>query len=172
MGNQQQTVDAFINSLTIENIRGYGLRPLPCLLDEKLSFVITTYSKLSLAAREEFRKKFNPYHPWPLFTFAERMAILGVREQSTQRLFEGLVALVIEDCRYDTREALLILSVLYHSAVKVSANPLDLFEQAAMVASPEMADVLRDFARHPTPIQQMGYTESMSEDGFTYQRLW
>lgn len=170
--DNQQDVDQIIKGLTVENTAGYGLWLLPCKLDKNLSLIINTYSKLPPDAYVEYRKKFNPYNPWPLFTFAERMAILGVREHSIQRIFEGLIALAIEDFRYDYREALLILSLLYHSASKISADPLNLFDKAAMFASRETANRLRDFARHPTPIHQMGYIEAISEDGFKYLRTW
>lgn len=170
--DNQQDVDQIIKGLTVENTAGYGSWPLPCMLDENLSIVINTYSKLPPNAYVGYRKKFNPYNPWPLFTFAERMAILGVREHSIQRIFEGLIALVIEDLRYDSREALLILSLLYHSASKISADPINMFDKAAMFASREMANILSDFARYPTPIYKMGYIETISDDGFKYLRTW
>ena len=51
-----------------------------------------------------------------LTCFAGRMATLGVREQSRQRLLEGLVALVMEDYKEDFRDNIIYLAQLYDAA--------------------------------------------------------
>jgi predicted proteasome-type protease len=110
--------------------------------------------------------------PFLYLTFSERMAVLAVRENSQARLWQALLAQVVEDFRWDYRENLMVLSVVYHSAKKIGADAKELFQRAADLAGARAADYLRAFSLHPRSIRSMGYREVIAEDGFRYQRDW
>jgi hypothetical protein len=159
--------------LALKNTAGYSSWPLPCPLDDEItnlinSFITATPLEQNVVSEEAAKLKLN----FVFLAFSERMAILGVRENSQNRLFKGLMAHVIEDFRYDYRENLLVISLLYHSAVKIGIDPVDLFQRAAAFARPRVADFIVKFAKSPTGIRSMGYEEIMTPDGFGYKRTW
>ncbi len=107
-----------------------------------------------------------------LFIYSERIAALGVREQSYRRLLEGLVALLIGGGRFDLRENIRRLALLYHASVKIGIDPKDLFRDAASYERNSVAAEIVDFLdRTPEEgsLKAMGYKEGQAEDGFTYE---
>ncbi len=159
-----------IGSLESENAVGYGLWHLPCPLDYKISELVNLFLQLESSERQQVYGKCS--NAFLLLAFSERMAIWGVRTSSETKLFEGLIAHVVEGFSHDYRENLLVLSLLYHSACKIGSDPSGLFEKAATFASPKAADYLRQFAHKPASIRSMGYKEVMTVDGFSYKRSW
>jgi hypothetical protein len=173
MNKLPANAEDIILMLTLENTGGYGSWPLPCPLDDEITklikiFITATPLERKVVSEEAAKLKLN----FVFLAFSERMAILGVRENSANRLFDGLMAHVIEDFRYDYRENLLIISLLYHSTVKIGINPVDLFQRAAAFARPEAANFIVKFAENPTGIRSMGYEEMMTPEGFSYKRTW
>lgn len=155
------------------NSDGYGAWPLPCSLDSEISGLINNFLTSEPVEQQAIIGKVMK--PFLFLAFSERMAILGVREISKNRLFEGLIAHVIEGFSYDPRENLLILSLLDHSASKIGLNPSDLFKEAAVFATPEAANYMLEYT-HRKPRERkiglMGYKEIMTPEGFSYQRTW
>jgi hypothetical protein len=162
-----------ILSLGLENMMGYGSWPLPCPVDDEIAKLISIFIAATPLERKTVSEEVAKLElTFAFLAFSERMAILGIRENSESRLFEGLMAHVIEDFRYDDRENLLVISLLYHSAVKIGLNPVDLFQKAAAFARPEAANFILRFAQNPRSIHSMGYKEIMNPEGFSYKRTW
>ena len=163
-------IEKMIRELEAEDLAGYGSWPLPCDVDDKISRIIKMFQRLKPNERKvSFGKTKTSF----LFlAFGTRMAILGARENSENRLFEGLMAHVLEDLRYDYRENLIRLSLLHYSAFKIGLNPYDLFQRAAAFATPETADLLLGYGRRKPGIgliESMGYKEVMTPDGVSYE---
>ena len=165
-----ESVINMIREVELKNFSGYGSQKLPSSFDDTISKLIKVFIELE---PKERTKIYGSVEKTFLFlAFSERMAILGVRERSQNRLFEGLIAHAIEDFSYDFRENFLILSLLHHSALKLDLEPKDLFERAAKYASSKAANYLLAFIKKPGGIRSMGYCEVITEEGFTYRRNW
>jgi len=166
---------AIATELSSPTCNGYLQRPLPCDLDARVEALIDAYVKNSASVKSEITTAIGPEQTFGLLAFAERMAILSVRQKSREPLMKALLALVVEGFRCDAREDILVLALINHSAIKVGADPKQLFGEAAGHASTEVAQYLREFAerRHEDKsIQAMGYSEEMTSDGFNYARNW
>lgn len=153
---------------------GYDLDLAPSPVDAAIDQVIDHYVALPPDERNAILTAFGPQHSFTFLIFAMRMAMLAVRERSAYRITRGLLALVIENARFDSREDLIILSLLNRSAEKIGADPAALFEQAAIVAEPQMAQALRTFVQRPAGlkrIESMGFHEIDGPDGFRYERI-
>jgi hypothetical protein len=61
--------------------------------------------------------------------FAERMATAGVRMPSRNELLEGLLSLVVNNYRTDAREVIKRICPLYHAAIRIGDDVLQLFEE-------------------------------------------
>lgn len=157
---------------------GYVDFPYPSPLDELIERLVAAYKEaweLDSPTRKRILDSVTVEVSNCLLVYGHRMAVLAVRQQSREPLEKALLALVVEGFRCDARENMLILSLINHSAVKVGADPRQLFENAARYASPEVAQHLREFvSRRPEDksIQAMGYSEETTPDGFRYSRNW
>jgi len=108
-----------------------------------------------------------------LFNAARGMAVLAVRKNDTQQIRYGLLALMLEAGRYDSRETVSYLSLLDHSAKKVRANLGEFFESARARALAEMAAFTERFLAKPDAekrIELFGYKEVDRPSGFDYKR--
>jgi hypothetical protein len=87
---------------------------------------------------------------------------------SEAKVLHGLVALSIEDCKFDWRDSLMVLCRLYHSAVKVGANPTELFQRVAAMSAPRTGELFLSFlSRKPElkDIAVFGWKEGTGADG-------
>lgn len=154
---------------------GWGLLPIPCSFDKDISSVVQRCIEGTAEEQLFIRDTFTDKDSFAFLCFSERMASLAVREKSEKYIFEGLIAHVIEGGKFDWRENILVLSLLYHSAVKIGSDPAVLFNKAAEFASGEIKEIIRSFpnrAPEDRDIGAMGYVESENEQGFCYKRTW
>jgi hypothetical protein len=150
----------------------YGRLPIPHLYDEVLAAAVQHFRDLTEEERARLNDSLTLDDMRALRMFAERMANLAVRSNDPDCIANGLMALVIEDFRFDYREDYLILSLLYRSGELLNRSSREFFEEAARYASPTVRDHLLQFAKHPSTIGQMGYTEMGSGAEFRYKRDW
>jgi hypothetical protein len=154
---------------------GYLQRPIPCDLDVKLGKIIDSFVESSGVARKKLSSAFGMEQSFGLMAYAERMAIMAVRNHSEEPLRKGLLALVLEEFKYDGRESIMRLALLNHSAFKVGINPDRIFEEIASIATGGAAQAIREFAARAIKdksIESMGYSEDTTPDGFSYSRNW
>jgi hypothetical protein len=170
-----ESIPEALLKLHSNNLAGYGHSPMPNVVDEAVVQFIEKYRSLSSEERAGVFDSLSPEYSFGLLTFSERMAILAVRECSPQRVFYGLMGIILEDFRFDMREDLLVLSLLLNSAIRIKADPDEIFENACIYARSEVASTLLQYLRNNKHkkkiIQQMGYEEKMTPNGFDYQRI-
>jgi hypothetical protein len=85
-----------------------------------------------------------------LMSFSGRAASLGVQQGNPDLIRDGLVAQVIEDLACgDPQSKKVVFSMIVESARKLQLDPVALFDEAAEMASPNVAQFLREFPRRP-----------------------
>ncbi len=164
----KNTLDHLIDDENLD----YSSQPIPCELDYVVGKLVNLYKQLSSEEREIMRSLTSERNSYTLLAFAERMAALGVREESRERLLDGLLALIIENYNADWRDNLTKLAPLYHSAVKIGVDPQGLFTEAASYGNNEVAEIVREFPRREPEnrsIEAFGYREYYGEDRFRYK---
>jgi len=154
---------------------GYINQPYGYVLDHLVSEVLDMFRRANPDERAWLSAQFRSDHSSTFTCYAERMAIWAVRLKQPELILKGLLALALDDGRFDDREDILIMAPLYHSAVKLGLDPKPLFLQAADVAGPGLATTLRQFPDRPESnrnLASMGYIETKSPEGFGYRRNW
>jgi hypothetical protein len=102
------------------------------------------------------------------------MAALAVRKGSKEILLQGLAALVLDGGKFDVRENISVMAPLYDAALKIGADPVEVFARTADLAENEVADALRDFPNRPDDLKSliaMNFVESEDQDGFVYEKV-
>jgi hypothetical protein len=167
----QNSLDALRSDRNV----GYGAQPFPTSTDEFVSSLVARLRGASNVQRAELEKQLTDAHSFALLMYAERMANEAVRTGKLEHLQNGLCAVALEDGRFDARENILVLSVLYRSAQKLGVDAEDLFAAAATLAHGEMEGLIREFPARPESarsIEAMGYRETVGSAGFFYERTW
>jgi hypothetical protein len=106
--------------------------------------------------------------------FAKLMAEKAIRESCPEAIWEGLMAILIENFAYDVRDTVPRLVLLHHSATKIGLDCADLFARASKLAVSEKASrIVHDFPQWPTGrgLGSYLYEETGSGASFIYRKL-
>jgi predicted metal-dependent TIM-barrel fold hydrolase len=159
--------------LSSDLTHGYGPRRLPDELDQVLEKVVDALEQSGFVTLLEI---FNARHADVFLAFAERIASLAVRRQSSKDIHRGLIAVgIAAELTTDIREVILILPLLWRSASVIGLDPSHEFDSVAEELNGEGSALLKSFTRRTAEnqsIQVMGYIESEDDQGFRYRRTW
>jgi len=108
------------------------------------------FSSANPAERAEVVPHIQAEFSFVFYWFARRMAEKAIRDSSPEAIWDGLMALVLENYASDYRDSLIRLMLLYHSATKLGLNVEALFARAAALAlNPDVAMGVRSFPLRP-----------------------
>lgn len=126
------------------------INPKPNELDSALAELSRRYAQSDGPTRAQMRRSTSMEEFYRLLDFATRAAVFGLRERNAARLADGLSAVaMVEQERVDYRDILWTLATLHHSAARIGASPEKLFGDAATLAEPGTAKLIRDFLSRP-----------------------
>ncbi len=136
--------ESFLEAARIPSSKPYVEFPYPSELDQLIERLVSLYPMATDAERAEARQILTHQNASDcLQAFVLRMATQGCRRTDPALIDAGLMALVLEDERSDYRETLMLLSVVVNAAVRIGADLVEMFDRAAEVATPEIAEALR-----------------------------
>ena len=173
MTNVKDKRSSLIALLKLALKSAYYQKPIPCEIDDEISDIFVDLSAHDQNNIELIADSVSGDTGHVLGLYAERMASLAVRENSIEHVKHGLIALLIYEKAHDSRDALLVLSLLHDAAVKVGNLPKAIFNEidALFGESSFLSDFLGRSAEDKS-IDSMGYEESKNEEGFLYVRTW
>lgn len=109
--------------------------------------LIGLYKQSSLEQREFIRKSIDNKIAGQLLSYSYIAAIESVRENSKEKLYDGFIAQSIENSRWDYRDNVIILFLLYNSAKRLGENIDMVINKAAELSSSDFADFLTEFTK-------------------------
>jgi hypothetical protein len=177
-----QTSGATMGSCTIEQafarlklLKPFDFQKRPVLTQEQQEWVQVICDRYIGALPDErarFRSMITPEISFLFFMYAGLMAVQAVRERQQEKVFQGLVALAVENQVFDWRVSMMVLAKLHHSAVKIGADPSQLFEQAAAISASQASQGFLQFstrASEDLDIAKFGWIEGTDSEGnFAY----
>jgi hypothetical protein len=150
----------------------YKTRVLTQEQQEWVQFVCDHYVRALPDERASFHSMVTPGISFLFFMYAKAMAVEAVRERQEEKIFKGLIALAVENRVFDWRDSMMVLVLLHHSAVKIGADPSQLFQRAAAISTPQTSEGFLQFsARTPENLDlaKFGYQEGTDSEGnFAY----
>jgi hypothetical protein len=170
--NQIKDLLVFLGS---KKTHGYGPRPIPDAIDQKVRELVTYLGDADPSTRNAIFSMMSEHHGLVLLAFAERMASLAVRTRNLQFIREGLEALAYGIRLVDDREVLMVLSLLYRSSIHLDLDAAGFFAGTIGLGGEMFDSFLLSFPRRneeDRSIGAMGYIESRDQDGFRYRRTW
>ena len=152
----------------------YHQSALPAPLDERLAGIAVAFTGLAAPERERFMVALSDGQRALFGLFGHRAATLAVRRGDAEQLRLGLVGSVIANYTIpDKRNVDVSLAVFHHCARKLELDPQQVFDEAAQLATDEMAARLRAFGRRTdVTLRQFGWREIRGEEGVRYKFEW
>ena len=152
----------------------YYQRPLPDEIDNKLSEMVTMYRGSTPEERMLLIHAFEEKQRSLFGIFGHRMATRAVREMYPDFLLHGLVGAAIANFTIpDKRNLDVSLAVYYHCARKLGVNTVDLFDEAAQLASEAFAPILGQYGRRSdVTLRKYGWREIKTPEGVVYKFDW
>jgi hypothetical protein len=147
----------------------YHFSKLPNEDDQVIADVCKTLLYSDENVRRAFANMLDKNLRSLLSIFAERMAMLSIRERNTDGLLHGLVALSALDSYEDYHTVCMVLSLLYVGATRLRADSEKLFQKVGNLAVDErIGQAIAKFPnRDPKDrrIEAMGYHEIDGPNG-------
>ena len=144
-------------------------------LEEAMTTIVKIFGEADENGRRAIASRLNADARKGFLGYAATMAVLSVRLQSPAFVEQGLIALVIEGASQDSRDSIVALAKLYHSAVKLGMNPEQAFGTAAGLAEPGIirTEMQRFPLRQPEDrdLKAFYQTEETTEEGFRYKQF-
>jgi hypothetical protein len=157
-----QETSQFLSQLSVT---GYFASQLPADEDERMRGIVARYMAAKEAQRPQFRDGLAQEQRSLFGIYGHRAATMAARAESREWLLSGLVGNAPERRRVEVS-----LVVFMHVARKLVINPVDLFEEAAVYATPEYAKTLHGFGRRGNvTLQQYGWVELKTSEGVKYK---
>jgi hypothetical protein len=138
----------------------------PLALDTQLSKVVRSFSGWDPGQRDEARRAISMDQQYTLIHFAQRCAVLAIREKAPRRCEDGLIALaMIEETRIDPRDVMVTVPLLSYAMTTTKAERKLLVDRAKLLATPQIAEAIAS-AMSPGKLSDTMYTEIQTENGF------
>ncbi|MFT7085171.1 MAG: hypothetical protein ACJAV5_000886 [Vicingaceae bacterium] len=143
-------------------------------LDSFIVQLTRQYTKANKSKRNDIRNSINQDDIYTIFTFCQRAAIFGIRENGNKSFIENSLnsLAMVDPERCDYRDALVAMAFANHGILKSSLNRSDLYNKAAKLANPKMAELLIGFEARKIEDQSIenmaGYTEIQTESGIGF----
>lgn len=150
----------------------YKTRTLTPEQQDWLELVCNRYIDALPEERHKVNSLVTPEISFLFFMYGKAMAIEAVRDRDEAKIFTGLVALAVENQVFDWRDSLTVLTLLYHSAIKIGVDAPNVFQRVATISSSQTsANFLQFLARTPEnrDIAKFGFKEGTDLHGnFAY----
>jgi hypothetical protein len=148
------------------------VRTLPEDLRRDVDKLTECFRTLDTDSRVQIRAGVKPAFSFVFLWYAKEMSVQAVRRRDHRLIFEGLTSLAMENAVFDLRESIIIMSLLFNSALKLGVDAPELFLKAATFAeNNELAAALTNFPKRSEEkraISVFNFAEAETEDGFTY----
>lgn len=171
-GNAITALIAEVTAVTAAtNITDYYAAPLPEKTDERLRPIVTQFSTLERHQADQFMAGLSPVQRSLFGIFGHRAATLAARQQSSSWLRAGLLGYVIANYIIpEGRQVNVGLAVYYHVARQLGLNPVALFRETAVYATPQMEQEMLGYGRDgKISLDQYGWRERKTPDGIRYK---
>lgn len=102
-----------------------------------------------------------------ILSISEQLSELAYTLKSIQFIEEALILHSIEDFRWDPRENLIYLSIIWFVSKELSLNSFELFEACALKSSTQTAEYILEFANRPQAMKSLSAMglEANKKDG-------
>jgi hypothetical protein len=148
------------------------VRTLPEDLRNDLDKLTECFPTIDLDSRDQIRTAIKPTFSFVFLWYAKEMSIHAVRRRDYELISDGLTSLAIENAVFDLRESIILMSLLFNSALKLGVDAPRLFLKAATLAENKgLAEALTNFPKRPKEnraISVFNFAEAETEEGFSY----
>lgn len=134
-------------------------------LDQELQGLVRAFKRWTPEKRAVARTGITMDEQYTLIHFAKRCSVLALKEKSTARSEDGLLALaMIDETRIDPRDGAWAVGLLAHAIEVTGSDRERLVSEAAALATPAMARIVMG-ASKGSRLSEWGYTQIQTKNG-------
>ncbi len=146
-------------------------------INELDSFIVqftNKYIESNDAQRKDIRNSLSQDDIYTIFTFCQRATIFGIRDNGHKAYIENSLnsLSMVDPERCDYRDALVAMAFANHGIQKSTLNRRELYNKAAKLANPKMAELLIGFEARKVEDQSIenmaGYTQILTGSGIGF----
>ena len=142
-----------------------------CVLSEEttseLIEITNFYRNAETETRTEIRENIKPKSRQYLIVLSDYLADIAINQKNSQYLYASAVLISIEDFRWDYRESIIRLAVIWFTAKEIKIEPEKLFNEIASISSVKTAEFFNEFIKRPEKsksLNSMGLMAQKSKD--------
>jgi len=143
-------------------------------VDEAIASIVEAVRVGSTSANA-VGSKLNAYAQTRFVAYATWRAMLAVTTQSPALIQQGLIALAIEGGKNEWTASVVVLAMLYNSALKFGMDAEKSFAEIALLAEPGIVQKeMTGFPRrqpHDRSLEAFFLLEGITEEGFFYKHI-
>ena len=143
-------------------------------LDSFIVQLTKQYTRANESKRKDIRNSISQDDIYTIFSSCQRATIFGIRENGNKSFIENSLnsLAMVDPERCDYRDALVAMAFANHGILKSSLDRSDLYNEAAKLANPKMAELLIGFEARNIDDQSIenmaGYTEIQTKNGIGF----
>ena len=145
-------------------------------VDEAITAIIESIDVGGSNSPKAIGSRLNAYAQSRFLEYATWRAMLAVRNQSADLIQQGLIALTIEGGKREWTVSVIVLAMLYNSAVKLGVDAEKMFANIALLAEPGV--IQKEMSRfphrspHDRSLEAFFLLEEINEEeGFAYKHI-
>lgn len=166
-------IDESVHFLNQHQVMAYYQSALPVGIDERLGEMVQAFVAATAEQRRLFLQQLTHQHRSLFGIYSHRAATLAVRQEAPDLLRQGMIASVIaNDVIPERRRVEVAWALFHHCARKLAMNPVDLFEETAVYAKPDLATQMIAFSKQGVNLRSYGWRELKTPDGIQYKFDW
>lgn len=145
------------------------------LSDEQLSVIVDTSKQFATDAkfRNELVATIKDEERLLLLSISGRLAEEAYNHKSKDYIEAALILHLIENFKWDIRENIIYLTIIWHVAKELGMDPRQLFTKAVMISSEEAGKALTNYLDRPdNTLDAMGLQAIVNSDNkITFEQL-
>lgn len=127
-----------------------------CYIDKKtISSLINNYANISEAERIILRDSVPMEDRLTILSITEKLATLAYKYKDCDYLIAALTLISIEDFKWDERESIIYLSIIWFVSEKLKCNSVDLFNKIISVSSKDGTASFNNFLNRDSSLKSL-----------------
>lgn len=170
----QMFTEEVVKTLEPLSVTAYFAQPLPADTDGRIREILDRFGAATPAERQQFQQTLPPEIRSLFGIYGHRAATLAARQSAPAWLRSGLTGFAVANFTIpEKRKVAVGMAVYFHVAQKLGVNPIDLFEDVAEMAAPEIGAELLAFGRRgDVSLTRYGWRELNTPEGVKYKFIY
>ncbi|WP_306353282.1 hypothetical protein [Flavobacterium sp. '19STA2R22 D10 B1'] len=141
---------------------------------EQIVIINDLFKNLSNEQRENIREDIKEDERLKILAFTEKLSVKAYETENISYLITALILISIEDFKWDSRESLIYLSIIWFVSEKIKSDSLGLFNEVINLSSEEGKRILLEFVsrnKQLKSLRAMGLKSTIKKNSISFDQI-